>query len=490
MYNGFLSFKYTFFMIQAKEEAIIMLTGNCEKLAGLKSEAKDSAAYKKLELLFDEGSFVEYNGLAKTSGKSTGVVTGYGYVDGALVYAFAQDGSVEGGALGRVHAEKIKKVYDNAAKTGAPVVAVFDSNGVRLNEGNSALAAYGEILAASAKLSGVVPQISVVSGICAGCSAMLACSADFVIMNKDAQLFLNAPFTSAANGDTTEGAGSADNAVKAGVAHIVCEDESDAAAAAKNLLLMLPSNNLSQVPVCEYQQNAVSAAAADDVKGVVASIADADSEIEISSGFGGAYTALATVLGSTVGFVAANGLLTADDCVKTARFVRTCDAFSIPVITLINSAGFNSTAKDELAGSVRSAAMLSHAYAEATTQKIALVTGKAIGAVNVALAGKGANADLVIAWADAVISALDSETAAEFFMHDRLSGADDLAEKRAELAKEYELTDGSAIKAAEDGYIDDVINPSESRQAIINALGMLEGKRVSNLPKKHGNMPL
>lgn len=467
-----------------------MLTSNYEKLAELKSQQKNSPAYDRLAMLFDEGTFVEYNALAKVSDDNSGVVTGYGYVDGALVYAFAQDSTVACGAVGSVHAQKIKKVYDNAAKTGAPVVAVYDSNGVRLNEGSKALAAYGELVAATNNLSGVVPQISVVLGVCAGCSAMLACSADYLVMSKDSQLFLTAPYTSKANGDNTEGAGSAENAALSGVAQVVCDNDAEVMDAVKQLVLMLPSNNLSMVPVCEYDQSAVATADAKDVENVVAMIADANSVFELSNKFGTAYTALATVQGSTVGFVATRGTVNSDDAVKIARFVRTCDAYSIPVVTLVDANGFDNTAKDELAGSVRNISMLAHAYAEATTAKIAVVTGKAIGAVNVALAGKGANADLVFAWADAVVSALDSETAVEFFWHDKLVGVEDLAKARAELVTEYELTEGSAIKAAQDGYIDDVILPQETRQTIISALAMLEGKRVTNMPKKHGNMPL
>lgn len=199
------------------------LESNMQRLAGQETAAETDAK-KRLNALFDPDTFVEVGAFTMAGDKASGVVTGYGYVDGSPVYAFAQDNTVDGGAVGRVHAEKIKKLYEMAAKTGAPVVAVYDSKGARLNEGHDVLAGYGELLAVSNNLSGVVPQISVVLGTCAGVSAMLACSADFVVMSEKAEFFLTAPFVTEALGDKTEGAGTAANAMKAGVAHFVCAD--------------------------------------------------------------------------------------------------------------------------------------------------------------------------------------------------------------------------------------------------------------------------
>ncbi len=472
-----------------------------QKLAQLQDASSGSAdVQKRLALLFDEGTFVELDSLAKVGEDGSGVVTGYGYVDGNLVYAFAQDSGVAGGALGRVHASKIKKIYEMAAKTGCPVVAMYDSNGVRIDEGNEALSAYGELLACQNRLSGVVPQIAVVLGVCAGCSAMLACGADYVVMGKDGQLFMTAPFTAKANGDDTPGAGTAENAAKSGVAHLVLDTEEDVMAAVKELLLYLPSNNLSMVPVCEYEENgegpaALAAAYGDLDKAsgelLVTAIADKQSVMELQPQFGDAsYTALARVQGSTVGFAYANGVLTSADSVKLARFMRTCDAYAIPVVTMVNTEGFVPSAAAELAGSIRETALLAHAYAEATCPKVSLVLGEGIGSAYIALAGKGANADLALAWPGAVISPLKPETAVEFLWHDKLAGASDLAAKRNELKEEYKDTLASAFQAAQDGVIDGVIDPAATRTQLISALEMLSGKRVSNLPKKHGNMPL
>ena len=197
---------------------------------------------------------MEMDAFAMANDVSCGVITGYGYVDGNPVYAFAQDNSVDGGAVGRIHAEKIKKVYEMASKTGAPVVAIYDSKGARLNEGFDALAGYGDMLALSNNLSGVVPQIAVVLGTCAGVSAMLACGADFVVMSEKAELFMAAPFVTKANGESVEEAGTAAYAEKCGVAHLVCKDDQDALTQTRTLLSLLPINNLSMVPQFEYEE--------------------------------------------------------------------------------------------------------------------------------------------------------------------------------------------------------------------------------------------
>jgi acetyl-CoA carboxylase carboxyltransferase component len=471
-----------------------------QKLADLcNSNDKSKAAYKRLEMLFDEGSFVEIDGFAQVGDGGSGVVTGYGYVEGSLVYAFSQDSTVAGGAVGRLHATKIKKIYELAAKTGCPVVAVYDSNGTRIDEGNAVLAAYGELLALSNNVSGVVPQIAAVLGTCAGCSAMLACSADYVVMSKNAQLFMTAPFNAKADGDDTVGAGSAGNAAKSGIAHIVSEDDETAMASVKEIVSMLPSNNLSMVPVFEYEENAEGQAVLDsvyadvdsaDMKAFVSAVSDMGSVVELQGDFGSnASIFLVRVQGSTVGIAAANGAVDADDCAKLARFVRTCDAFAIPVITVVNTPGFLQSAKTELEGSIRDVAKLAHAYAEATCPKISLITGQAYGPAYIALAGKGANADTVLAWPNAVISALAPETAVEFLWHDKLKTATSLEQKRNELIEEYKDTVASVFTAAQEGYVENIIEPKDTRKALISALEMLAGKRVSKLPKKHGNIP-
>jgi len=454
-------------------------------------------ARERLAMLFDKDTFVELDGFAKVNSGAAGVVTGYGAIDGSPVYAFAQDSTEMGGAVGKIHAAKIKKVYDMALKTGSPIVAIYDSKGAKLDEGIDSLAAYSDILSWSNNLSGVVPQIAVVLGVCAGTAAMFAASADFVVMSENAELFLTAPDIAKSLGDTTEGAGTAANAAKSGVAHIVEKDEKAAIEKARKVISMLPLNNLSAAPIAEFAESdgiaeklnaACESIAESDVKDIAASICDADSIVEMQAAFGcGAYTALATISGIPCGIAATNGKkLTADDCSKLARFVSICDTFSIPVVTLVNAPGFQPSSKAELAGSIREAAKLAHIYAEATTAKIAVIIGKAYGPAYITLAGRGANADLVYAWPSAEISALEPQAAVAFMHADKIT-----AEKSREaVVAEYIENEASAYNAAAAGYIEDVIEPANTRNKLIQALDLLASKRVSRLPKKHSNIPM
>ena len=439
----------------------------------------DSAARRRLAALFDDGAYTEVGSLSMEKESLASVITAYGYVNGSLVYAFSQDNTVNSGAVGTVHAQKIAKLYSLAAKTGRPVVGIHDSNGAFIDGTVDSLNAYGEMIGTAASVSGVVPQISVIAGVCAGSAAMLACSADFVVMTKDAELYV------APNGKST-----AADAAKAGTAAVVCDDDDAAVSAAKELLRLIPENNLTAVPVYEYEEN--SFASGNTLSDTVNNIADADSVTELYEGFGKAsYTALATVAGSTAGIVATNKTkdkLTADDSAKIARFVRTCDAFGIPVITFVDTEGFDG--EGEAAGSVRNMTMLAGAYAEATTAKVTLVTGKAYGPAFVALASKGANADFTFAYDNAVISPLAPVTAVEFLWHEKLAGAANAAAKREELAKEYIAEYATAEKAAYRNAVDEVISPAQTRTKLAEALEILSGKRVSRLPKKHNNLPL
>lgn len=443
-------------------------------------------ARKRIASLFDQDSFVELDAFAASNGEPCGVVTGYGYVDGNPVYVFSQDIKASSGAVTMAHAKKIKKVYELASKTGAPVVGIYDSNGAKLTEGVDALAAYGEMLASVNNLSGVVPQISLVLGTCAGVSAMMACSADFVVMSKKAEFFL------ASSGDSTKDSAAA--AAKAGTVHIVAKNDDEGVENARKLLSMLPSNNLSAAPLFDFAAPEAAPAEGEAVKDTIKAIADADSVVELQAEFGAtAVTALATVNGNVVGFAATDkqaGNLCAHGSAKISRFVRLCDAFNIPVVTLVDVEGFRATENDELAGSIREVAKLAHAYAEATTPKISVITGAAYGSAYIALAGKGANADLVFAWENASVSALNPDASVELFWHDKLKKTKNLAQSRQELAAEYKQTLGSAFEAARGGHIDAVIDPAETRANVASALDMLAGKRVSKLPKKHGNMPL
>ena len=460
--------------------------GKVEKYAAAWQKAfQDNPARQRMELLFDKDTFVEMDGFAEASG----VICGYGAVMGSPVCAFAQDGS----GVGAAHSKKVQKLYDLALKTGVPVVGIYDSHGARVDEGIGALDAYGEMLLRINNLSGVVPQISLVLGICAGTSAVLACSADYVVMSEKAEFFLSSP----AAGDDAEGAGSAANAAKAGVAHVVCADDAASCNAVRKLISMLPLNNLSSPPCAEYSEVQNSAQvleglelSCETVKGseIAAAVCDLESALELLAEFGqGAYTAMATMGGLPCGVVATNGeKLDADSCVKIAKMVTVCDAFQIPVLTFVNTPGIKPSAKAELCGSVRELAKLAHVYAEATTAKISVVTGKAYGAAYVALAGRAAGTDYTVAWPGATISALEPKTAVAFLYSDRITDET----PREQVENEYCENEASPVVAARGGYIDDVIPANLTRPAILAAMDLLSAKRVSKNPKKHGNLPM
>ncbi len=459
---------------------------NCENgFSRLEKETAllgNSDAYKRLALLFDDGAYTELDRFQKNGENGCGVVTAYGNVNGVGAYAFSQDITVCSGAMGRSQATKIKKVYELALMNGAPVVGIFDSKGAFAEEGVDALNAYGELIAAAGKLSGVVPQISVIAGKCIGSAAVLASVADLTLMVEGAELCVN-------SADITgeKSVGTAELALKNGTAAVVAENDQAVFTKVAEILSMLPMNNLSVPAVADYIPAAVSG---EGVYKDIANIVDADSFVELSKEFGKcAKVGFARVAGNAVGIVATDAdkndsYLCANGAAKISRFVRLCDAFSVPVVTLLNCAGFMGKAEDELQGSVRAVASLTGAYAEATTAKVTVIVGKAYGAAFTAMAGKGAGADYVLAFADAAICALNPATAVQFMYADRLGN-----EKREDLEKEYILTEGSPFKAAVNGAVDDIITSDSAAQSVISALDMMASKRVTTLDKKHSNMP-
>ncbi len=441
----------------------------------------DCQARTRLSYLFDDGKYTEINSYAKENDCLTGVVTAYGYVNGNAVYAFSQDKSINNGAVGPAHAAKIAKLYSLAAKTGTPVIGIHDSNGAFVNGTAESLTAYGELINAASVISGVVPQISVVAGTCAGSAALFACSSDFIIMTKDAEFFMTPAFTK-------ENSGSASDAAANGIAAAVCDDDKAAIEKAKELINLMPVNNLAPLPMFEYNEPETAVSA--DFNSLINGVCDAESIIELYAEFGKAsYTALATVNGATVGIAATNKTsdkLTDADCSKLSRFIRTCDAFAVPVITFVDTEGFD--AADAISG-VKSMTQLANCYAEATTAKISVITGKAVGPAFIALAGKDISSDFTYIWESACVSPLAPLSAVEFLWHDKLKGAADVNAKRNELAEEYKATLASAESAAASGAVDEIISASSTREAIISALDILSSKRITKLPKKHNNIP-
>ena len=438
------------------------------------SEVEASKGYMRLQKLFDDATFTQVDAFAKSEGGYAEAVAGYGYINGTGVYAIAQNSDLSGGAMSQAQAAKIKKVYDLAQKTGVPVITIYDSIGGRLAEGSQLLTAYGEILKMSSALSGVIPQISVVLGPCLGTQALIAACGDVVIAAKGAEFSL----------DVNTGS-TAEKAFENGTAHLLAEDEEDAIAIARDVASMLPANNIETAAGFEFadaSENVADNTPANDIPELVA---DDGSYLELSAAYGDdAVTALATLTGITVGFVSAGAkILSGDACTKIARFVRFCDAFSIPVITFVDSEKFCC---------LKSAARVSSAYAEATTAKISVITGEAYGALYVALAGTGSNADITFAYPNASVSPLNPYASAVIMLGDEIGkelkgSANPQADKEALVAK-FKAENCSVFEAAANGYVEDVITPSATRAKLASALDMLIGKRVQRLPKKHNNL--
>ncbi len=433
-----------------------------KSLAEMEQSVPDSEARKRLAAFFDEDSFTELDKFLSADGELSSVIVGSGRVEGTPVYAFAQDVSVKGGAVNKAAALKIKRVYKLAAKNGSPIVGFFDSKGGDINEGMAVLSAYGDIMKASTKISGIVPQIAVLNGICAGCAAMIASMADVVIATEKSELFLTAPFNN--EDGKLEGAGSALNAAKSGVCHILVKDDEEAAAKAKQLISVLPENNISLACYPAALENNADISASMNGAELIKAIVQEGSIIELGEKFGSAaFTAFGALDGVTVAFVATDraAKLTSADCAKIARFVQFADLFSIPVVTVIDTEGFEGSSAAELSGSVRDCARLAQVYAAATTAKVNLVKGKAFGAAFAAFD----SADMTFAWESAQIAPMAPE-AGKVFMGEEL------------------VT--SPFAAASLGMVDGVIDASDTRTVIADALNMCSSKNV-NPTRKHAD---
>ncbi len=452
-------------------------------------------ARERVSLLLDGGSFVEQSMLFADAG----VVTGCGTVEGRPVYVIAQDFAVMDGAVGEKQAKKIVKVLELARKTGTPVVTLCDSNGARVGEGAAALEAYADIFAHMARLSGVVPMIAVVAGPCVGAAAMTAQLSDIVLVAKPAgALMVAGPqvLASTMGKDLkAEDLGGGKTAVEYGAAHFACETEEKAIAQVKTLLGMLPANNLEDAPFApEEDMNRLveGLAAGADGREVITALADTGSVVELGKGFTGAVTALGRMAGRTVAFVYTGKGDTCDKRMnKITRFVRFADCYNIPVVSLVDSTGFELFPTiDRQMSVMKAASALVYAYSEATTVKVTLVIGSAVGAMYVAMGGS-ANADATYAWPGAVISPMTGEAAIQVMWKDQIKASQgDAVKAREELAAKYEAEVADGVCAAAAGLVDDVIDPADSRKMVIAALELLSSKRDSNPPKKHGNMPL
>lgn len=433
-------------------------------------ELKNSDALARLEALFDDGEFTQIDAYAKSADGDVEVLAGFGCVNGSAVYAFSQDITVSDGAVSVAQCAKIKKIYDLAAKTGCPVVGIYDSNGVKLTEGFEVLNAYGELVKASASISGVCPQLSLVLGSCLGTSALIANMADVVIAVKDADFYVSPPSDM-----------KAEASYKEGTVDILCNDEKSALESARDLIALLPSNNLSPAPVFDFVPAQSTVLQGADAMSILNAVADDASAVEIKGGYASenCTTALASVMGSTVGFIAFDGDALCPSCAyKAEAMVKLCDAYSIPVVTFVNA---NGVMKGKENQTLVALTKLTSAFAAATCPKISVITGIAVGASYITLAGKGANADFTIAWDTAVASPIDADAAVAFLFNDRLAKGED----RAALKQEYIDTIASPFTAAACGAVDDICTPEDTRARVIAALDMLAGKRETTLPRKH-----
>ncbi|MGI9009048.1 MAG: acyl-CoA carboxylase subunit beta [Streptosporangiaceae bacterium] len=489
-------------------------------------------ARERIEHLLDPGSFTEFDemarhrahdfGMARTRPYGDGVVTGFGTVDGRPVCVFSQDFTVFGGSLGEVFGEKIVKVMDHALKTGCPVIGINDSGGARIQEGVAALGLYAEIFYRNVMSSGVIPQISLIMGPCAGGAVYSPAITDFTLMvDQTSHMFITGPdVIKTVTGEEVSfedlGGAHAHN-VKSGVAHYQASDEQDCLDFARELLSYLPSNNLEEPPsypvgidpgeLCEITEEDTeldtlipdSANQPYDMHQVISHIVDDGGFCEIHAEFAkNIICGFGRVEGASVGVVANQpshfaGCLDIDASEKAARFVRTCDAFGVPVLTFVDVPGFLPGTGQEWGGIIRRGAKLIYAYAEATVPKITVITRKAYGGAYDVMGSKHLGGDFNLAWPTAQIAVMGAPGAVNILYRRELAGAggdEEQAEIRTRRATEYEDTLANPYIAAERGYVDAVIRPAETRPAVIRALRALRTKRQTLPPKKHGNIPL
>lgn len=496
--------------------------GGGEKRIAKQHESGKLTARERINLLFDADTFVELDafvkhrctnfGMEKVDAPAEGVVTGYGKVDGRLVYAFAQDFTVVGGSLGEMHANKIVKVLDNAIKVGAPVIGLNDSGGARIQEAVDALSGYGKIFFKNTLASGVIPQITAIMGPCAGGAVYSPALNDFVFMvDKTSQMFITGPqVIETVTGEkvTAEALGGAmTHNATSGVAHFMSQNDQDCIEQIRRLLSFLPSNNMETAPVFEpgdlnHVEEALNSLIPDnpnkpyDVHDIIKLIVDHGDFMDVQPYFAkNIVTGYARINGHSVGIVANQpkflaGCLDVDASDKCGRFVRTCDAFNIPILTIVDVPGFLPGTAQEYDGIIRHGAKMLYAYSEATVPMVTLITRKAYGGAYLAMCSKELGSDMVLAWPSAEIAVMGPQGAANIIFRADITGADDPIAMRKQKIDEYTDEFATPYKAAERGFVDDVIEPSATRPRLIDAFDMLQGKREQRPGKKHGNIPL
>jgi methylmalonyl-CoA decarboxylase subunit alpha len=511
-------------LLEKKEN---ILQGGGQAKNAKQHEAGKLTARERIDKLFDTNSFVEIDSFVETRCTDfdmqkkkihgDGVVTGYGYVNGRLVYVSSQDFTIIGGSLGQMHAKKITKVMDMALKMGAPFVSINDSGGARIEEGIDALCGFGEIFYLNTLASGVIPQISVIMGPCAGGAVYSPAITDFVFMvDKTSQMFITGPqvIKTVTGEEVTfeQLGGSTTHSSVSGVAHVKCTDEYQCLEQIKRLLSFLPNNNLSGA--LEFENHENYQAYADDMSkflntiipsgakkpydmmSIIDKIVDHGEFFEIHKEFAKSIiVGFGRIEGKSVGIIANQpnflaGVLDVDSSDKSARFIRFCDAFNIPLVTFTDVPGYLPGVGQEHSGVIRHGAKLLYAFSEATVPKINVIVRKAYGGAYIAMNSKHLGADLVLAWPSAEIAVMGPDGAANIIFKKEISSSEQPEVTRQEKIDEYRDKFSNPYIAASRGYVDDVIEPSSTRQRIGNALSMLSSKRETRPSKKHGNIPL
>ncbi len=505
-------------LAKRKEEAF---HAGSERSVARQHERGKMLARERIEYLLDDGSFQELDLLARTRNPALpgdrpytdGVITGWGTVDGRKVFLFSQDFTVFGGALGEVYGEKIHKMMDLAVSVGAPVIGINDGGGARIQEGAVSLASYGGIFHRNVQASGVVPQISVIMGPCAGGAVYSPALTDFMFMVQDTSyMFITGPdvVKTVTGEDVTqqELGGAMTHATKSGVCQFVADDDAACLDQVRYLLCFLPSNNLEEPPWfaptddperrCPELVDLMpdSPNKPYDMIKVIAAVMDDGEFFEYAHHWAKSIVCgFARLDGHVVGIVGNQpqvlaGVLDIESSEKAARFVRTCDAFNIPIVTFVDVPGFLPGVDQEYGGIIRHGAKLLYAYCESTVPRIQVITRKAYGGAYVVMNSKSIGADLAFAWPSAELAVMGPSGAVEIVYRRELQTADDPVARRAELVEEYTERYANPYIAAERGYVDDVIDPAETRVKLIAGLEMLRAKREELPRRKHGNVPL
>jgi methylmalonyl-CoA carboxyltransferase large subunit len=494
--------------------------GGPDRLEAHRKQGKLTAR-ERLDALIDPGSLEEFGlfarhrqthfGMADRECPADGVVTAAATVDGRLVHLASQDFTVLGGSAGEVHSMKVAEAMARSLKTGSPFVFINDSGGARVQEGVDSLSGYGAVFYQNVALSGVVPQVSIICGPCAGGAAYSPALTDFVIQTRQAQMFITGPqVIKQVTGEqiTPEALGGADaHMTLSGVNHFVAENDEDAAALCRRLLSFLPSNNLEEPPLLASDSNVdpnpqlakltpVDPKKSYDVRDVIAGVVDQGDFLESQAGFApNIVVGFARIVGRSIGVVAnqpsvLSGAIDSNASVKASRFIRFCNAFNIPLVTFVDVPGFLPGVQQEHGGIIRHGAKLLFAYSAATVPKIQVILRKSYGGAHLAMGSRDLGADCVLAWPTAEIAVMGAEGAVEIVFRKEMSEAQDKAARRAELIDEYRSTFATPYVAAARRLVDDIIEPANTRRHLARALEYLRNKRDYRPPKKHGLIPL